>query len=437
LAYAALLLYVAILFIRPQEWVVAIRGFPILDYVVGVALVTWLGSAGRKESQLRKAPQTLLMGGLFLAALLSHVRHTYFAALIETGREFGKVVLIYFLVATLVTSAKKARLLVLVMLIGCLFLSAHGITQAQPPDYTGFGGLVARFTTTRLPTGEVIKTPRVWAFGIFHDPNDLALMLVAMLPFLFATVLDKTRGAGVRAFSAAATVPILYCIYLTNSRGGWLALGVMGMTYIYLRAPSKKMATVLAVVALAGAVALGPSRIATISAEEGSAHGRLIAWGHGNQMLKQWPIFGAGWLRFTEFSTDNRAAHNSFLQAWAEMGLLGYFFWLGMAIASLKDGYALASSPAEPDNEEARQLKFMGQAALAGLVGFFAAAFFLSRTYNQPLFIMFALIAALRCIYEREVAPLEHSFKLRDSKLVLAAELVSIPAMYVLIRLMN
>jgi len=437
LAYLALLLYVAILFIRPQEWVVAIRGFPVLDCVVGVALVTWLGSAGKKESQLRKAPQTLFMGGLFLAALLSHVRHTYFAALIETGREFGKVVLIYFLVATLVTSAKKARTLILVMIIGCLFMSAHGIMQAQPPDYTGFGGQMARFTSIRLPAGEVVKNPRVWAFGIFHDPNDLALMLVAILPFMFAAALDRTRGGGVRALSALATLPLLYCIYLTNSRGGWLGLGVMGMTYIYLRTPSKKMAVVLVVVALAAALALGPSRIATISAEEGSAHGRLIAWGHGNQMLKQWPIFGAGWFRFTEFSTDNRAAHNSFLQAWAELGLLGYFFWLGMVIASLKDGYALAHSPPVDGNEEARRLKHMGQASLASLVGFLAAAFFLSRTYTQPLYILFALVAALRCIYEREVGPLEHSFKLRDSKLVLAAELASIPAMYVFIRLMN
>ena len=46
MAYVALLVYVLILFTRPQEWQVPslafLRGVPVLDFVVGGALVAWI-----------------------------------------------------------------------------------------------------------------------------------------------------------------------------------------------------------------------------------------------------------------------------------------------------------------------------------------------------------------------------------------------------------
>lgn len=428
MAYAALLLYVAILFIRPQEWMSAIRGWPLLDVVTGLALVTWLGGLRRGGWRFRGAPQNWLMLGLFLATLMSHVRHTYFAAFVETFQDFGKVVLLYFLVTSLVTSVRRAKVIILVMIIGCLLMSIHGILQAHTGS--GFGPADDRYVQP-LVRGELV---RVRAFGIFHDPNDLSLMLVAVLPFLFGKVLDKNRELPVRVLSAGAAAPLLYCIYLTNSRGGWLALAVMVVAFLYLHAPSKKVGIALALAACIPVIALGPSRMRTISTEEGAGWGRLMAWGDGNRMLKRWPLFGAGKDRFTQFSDEGRVAHNSFVHCWAELGLFGYFFWLGLVIASLKDGHALSKTAS--DQTEARELAQLGRPAVAGLIGFLVAGFFLSRTYKLPLYLLFGVVAALRSVHEANLGPLQSGFALRDSKYVVAAELASIPALYVLIRLL-
>ncbi|MFO8006915.1 MAG: O-antigen ligase family protein [Candidatus Brocadiia bacterium] len=425
MAYTALLVYTAILFVRPQEWLVWMRGFPVLDVVVGVAVVAWVAGAAARRWRPNDAPQNWLMLGLLVAVVMSHVRHTYFAATIASFQSFGKVVLLYLLVASLISSVRRARVLILVMIAGCLVMSAHGIVQAHTG--VGFGGSLP------VVRGGVV---RVRGFGIFHDPNDLSLMLVTILPFLFSAVLRRGQAPPVRALSLAAIAPILYCIYLTNSRGGWLALGVMALVYALVNFRSKKVAVAVAVVAVVGLVALGPSRIRNISAEEGAAHGRIIAWGQGNRMLKRWPVFGAGKGRFTEFSGTGLVAHNSFVHCWAELGLFGYFFWLGLVMATLKDGWALTKGETEEDDEVA-QLRRMGGALVPALVGFLSAAFFLSRTYLLPLYIMFSLAAALRTIHERDGRELAGAFHLSDSKYVLAAELASIPALYLLIRLIG
>jgi hypothetical protein len=437
------MLYVALLLIRPQEWVTWMHGFPILDFVVAGAVITWLGSV--KKEGLLSAPQNLLMLGLFLAVLMSHARHTFLSFLVRDFRDFGKIVIVYFLVATAVDSVRRFRWLVFMLVIGALFMSWHGILQAHSADHTGFGG------ATALVQRELV---RVRGFGLFHDPNDLALMLVAVLPFLFSIATNRRENVPWRLLCALGMVPLLYCIYLTNSRGGWLALGVAVVTYVFLLLRNRKVALALAVGAVIVVFLFAPSRIRTISADEGAARGRLMAWGTGNRLLKRYPIFGLGAHRFTEFSSEGRSAHNSFLLAWAEMGLFGYFFWLGMAMACSKDAWALSQvdgrdSPrrrAPPGTDprgggghgkeaDVRQLRRFGVASLSGLMGFYAAAFFLSRTYVEPLFVMLAMVVALRLIYERAQGPLEHRFTLSDSKYVLAAELVSVPALWLLIRI--
>jgi len=495
-AFVSLLVYILLVFIRPQEWLIPMGGLPfgLLDAVAIVTLMTWATGLHGGKHRFFSLPQNWLMLGIFFATLMSHVRHTFLGALISTFEGFGKTVLLYLWIATLVTSVRKAKLLVLIMIVGCVFMAADGISQryayrGDPVRGRNAQGLYKGFTgMTAIMDG---YTPRVRAWGIFHDPNDLALMLVAMLPFLFVAVRDRNSGAHTRFLAAVTIVPLLWCIYLTNSRGGWLALGAMVAAFVLLGARNKAFGIIVAVLALGALVVLGPSRIGTISSEEGSARGRIAAWGTGNRMLKRWPLFGAGKGRFTEFSSDSRAAHNSFVNCWAELGLFGYFFWLALIMATLKDGYRLsrlnpellmdtapgaepeaarappvesarvaigtdvqretgvglaldADAPEEPPEQreanlaarrrDAQQLKQLGKACTASCVGYMAAAFFLSRTYTSPLYMLAALTAALRGLYEEQNGPLPGGFSKRDIPLVIGAELASIPALWLLVR---
>lgn len=429
MAYFFLLVYVLVLMIRPQEWIPFLQGqilgFGILDFVVAAILVTWVASIRGRKVTWKEPPQNLLMLGLFFAALMSHVRHTFLAAFIQTFVDFGKIVLLYFFIVTLVNTQKRIKGFIACVVIGTLFMAGHGILQAHW-GY-GFGAQLPR---------TIHGITRIRAFGFFNDPNDLALILVAMMPFLMTTVVSRFQNIGKRALSALALIPVLYAVYLTNSRGGWLSLGAMGVAFLYLNF-SKKLAVVLAVIMFAALVARGPSRMATLSEDFGaSSRERLVAWGYGNYMLKSNPIFGVGKGRFTEFSDERHVAHNSFVHTYAELGLFGYFFWLGLVFSCMKDTYVL--SRLESQDRDALEIRGLARATLAGLVGFMAASFFLSRQYVLALYLFFGIAAALRVLGNQHAGKITSSFSFRrDTRKLVIAELASIPALWLFIRTMG
>jgi O-antigen ligase len=111
-------------------------------------------------------------------------------------------------------------------------------------------------------------------------------------------------------------------------------------------------------------------------------------------MFLEHPVLGVGGGNFT----DNNAltAHNSFVLVLAETGYVGFTIWFAfvtycfwMMIAVMKHQPELADSSAQAawasEQSIARTLLF-------SLCGFFAAAFFLSRSYAILLYVLTALV---------------------------------------------
>ncbi len=435
-AFALLLVYVSLLFLRPQEWFRPLYGarvvLPVAVLTIGMTLLAF---AQRRESRLITVPQDWLMLGLFGAILMSHVAHTYFAAFVSHFQDFGRIVLLYFLIVLLVTRLNRLKAIVFILILGALVMSWHGILQAHR-GY-GFGGLEPR------------HADRVIWVGFFDDPNDLALMLVAILPFLFSKVIARRALLPTRALSAAACVPIIYTVYLTNSRGGWLAFGVMVGIFIIMHLKQRKIALIMAGLAFWAFLAVGPDRLGI--SDDASARQRVALWGQGNRMLKQWPLFGAGMGRFTEYSIYSLVAHNTFIQCWAELGMVGYFAWLSLLLAVTKDSYLLGvldrkkrrdrfarePEPRGPPDPHRQELARFGRAMVTSLAGFIAASFFLSRTYIIPLYVLYGLGAAGRHIYEQRHGALPGAFSRKDLKWFALITVASVPAMWLTIRALN
>ena len=424
MAFVFLLLYVLMLFVRPQEWIWAVYGVHLQDYLAIAAGVTVLGSVGSRRLGMKSAPQSLLIVGLFLAVALSHVRHFYLDMLVETVPEFGKAVLLFLFIVLLVNTPKRLKIFLLVLVIGCLFLSAQGIMQYQRGF--GFGG---PGRDVPIMQQDIV---RVRAFGVFNDPNDLALMLVTAIPILGIIAFGKRVPIWLRSLGLAALAPMVYTVCLTNSRGGWLALGVMGVVFVWMNF-SRKIGILLCVALIITMAVAHPARAESIG-QRGAGHSRLILWGNGNQMLKQYPLFGVGKGRFTDYSESSQVAHNSFVQCYAELGLFGYFFWFGLVMGAFWDMWALRRHATDEPGQFF--LKQTGAALLAGMYGYFAAAMFLSRTYVQPLYVVLALSTALRMTYENEYGEIPNAFSRDHLKRVGFCALASIPAIYIMIRIL-
>jgi O-antigen ligase len=88
-------------------------------------------------------------------------------------------------------------------------------------------------------------------------------------------------------------------------------------------------------------------------------------------------------------------AHNSFVQCFAETGLVGYFLWLGLIAVSLSQLTTLADSATDPAWSR------WARAVRLSLLAFLFAALFLSRTTSPMLFFLLSLPAALCGMAER------------------------------------
>jgi O-antigen ligase len=330
-------------------------------------------------------------------------------------------VCLYFLVLINAFSTGRVRTIYLILLLSAVVMSVQGILAY----HTGYqkNKLVAE----GLSMGFVVIR-RIRAYGFLSDPNDLAQFLLVALASLgifwrkglgVANVLPLTIPAGI----------LIYAIYLTHSRGAMIGICVIAVVLI-----SSRFGRMQSAVA-AGALFLvmvgfkfGAGR--EISLSEGSAAGRLMAWGSGISMLKQNPLFGVGYGRFTEF--NDLTAHNSFVLCFAELGAFGYFFWLALILTTVIGLERLARWCAITAEDES--FTRIVTTTRAALYSFLATSLFLSRTYNVTLYVVLALAAAL--ISQREQRHPELALRPgRWIPLTVAGQFASLVLFYIAIRL--
>ena len=147
-------------------------------------------------------------------------------------------------------------------------------------------------------------------------------------------------------------------------------------------------------------------------------------------MFRSNPILGVGYLNFTDH--NDLTAHNSFVLCFAELGIVGYFFWLALlVVAILQIGQVRRC---EDDDAEADDLRRHAKVLVASFAGMLVAAFFLSRSYNPILYLLVGLAFALY----RSACNSGYSVALPPvygvGRKVAALEFASILAIYILVR---
>ena len=389
MAFLFFLLYLTVIYLRPGEWVPGLAGWQLLDITtIGTAFFLALQAALTKRGLVR-VPHNRMMLGLFAAILASHLVHTYVSGFAGALVGFSKTVIMYFLVVNALNSPRKMQVTLWLLAGLTLLMALQGIEQAK----TGVG----------LAGQGLSGDGRITWVGIFEDPNDLALAFVIVVPIL----LGYLFGPAFFAFKWILAFPmgiLLYGTYLTNSRGGVLALMVAVAFFFIKRSRWRVVGGMVGGLLAAAVFAFGPSRLGMLSADEDSAAGRLDAWYYGFQLLKHNPVFGVGQNMFTE--DYPRTAHNSFVLAFAELGLVGFFFWVGLLYVTFK-GLSLVQ-------KQDAKLASYAYGLQAGLVGFSTAAFFLSRTYIMMPYLLAGLSAALFNIARAETQALAFSFTGKD-----------------------
>ena len=381
-----MMLYLALILIRPQDypaWADSIP-VPVQQIALGLAAVLWMVS--RRKTVL--APQGVLLLLFLLVMMFSKAVNGWVGGAIPVFRGFAPAVLVYFLLANAVSTRSQVVTTMTVFALCGFILALHGIGQSI--SGIGWTGI------------EVSKGGRIQYVGIFNDPNDLGMLFVMCVP-MAAYLAGRGGWMGLkRLFWATVVAVLVYGIYLTDSRGTLLALVAIFGIYVWLRR-GVVVASILGVIALVGMM-LVPSRLQDMEVSEESAMDRVYSWYEGMQMFREHPIFGVGAGSYTDLY--QLTAHNSLVLALAELGFVGFTLWVAfmgytlmmlfVAIRPPTPAQIVALGP-EPDPAmigEWRQDRAIAIVLLLAFCGFIVTAFFLSRTYVVTLYAFVGLVVA-------------------------------------------
>jgi O-antigen ligase len=428
MGFVFFLLYLITWFLFPNE---------IFPELIPYRITFWLGVLGLVVSVLTLAPTgkltvralpIALVTGLVLSMMLSVMwADRWLGAPGYVIEVFGPTLTLFLLVIWNVTSLRRLQ----ITAAGVVFFAMVSVGQGVAAYHFGYmqdtflmGGDVDQ-EDPDAPTSESV---RVRGLGLMNDPNDLGLVLVAALPFL-GLAWRKGRALRNTLLLGPPAAFLTYGVYLTRSRGGMLGLLTVVFTAFASRASRAKalLATgVVAAIFLAANFTGGRE----VSTSEESAAGRLEAWSEGLDMYRSNPILGVGFRNFTEH--HDLTAHNSFVLCFAELGTVGYFFWLALLVVPILQIHRVRQCTDDILNGPI--LRRYAQVLLASFAGMLVAAFFLSRTYHPIVYLLIGLASALFAVAGKSGHSLALPSLRRMGRLVIALVFASIVAMYILVR---
>jgi O-antigen ligase len=248
------------------------------------------------------------------------------------------------------------------------------------------------------------------------DPNYFA---AALMPAL-AISIGLARAAVTRAtryWSLAATLPLIFGVAASQSRGAIVAGVVMAIVSLFVF-PRERFAIVLCILAVVG---IGSIYFMTdrgawerITTDQYGGSGREDLWRVGTRVYRDNPVLGVGLDNFSKVSVDylrqpgsltyvkgiqrGQEVHNAYLAMLVEVGPLGLLlflwapFWcLASALAAAKR-YQTAGMPG---------MSALSRATFVALCGTLTTSIFLPNAADKRLWVLMALIVALGAVARR------------------------------------
>ena len=380
------------------RWSLSLVGFMLYIFVIisyevnlgDVAIITALVALPFSGVKPR-LPQPLALFGLFILwGAVGYAVSDYRDVVWGRLEDLGKLWIILFIAYNLIRTPVQLRMF-LIYYLACFAL--------YPLRGAYFNYFIYHGTTAG----------RVAWNHIFSNPNDLSAF--SFLPLgLCAGLLGLERQRYLRWCAIAGCLMIPLMIFLTQSRGGILALGVFGL--LMLMARGRRLAMLGIGVGATIVVAIyAPSSVwdrlrglenvtntEDLSGvdKEGSAEQRYEIWKVARAIAIEHPVFGVGvgaypqahFLRarsgeFKPTARGLRDAHSTYFTLLAETGVLGAALYAGIFIAAFARAESVRRRIRLRRPKTAQQLYFLE----AGTAAMFAAGVF--GSYAHLPFMLF------------------------------------------------
>ncbi len=276
-------------------------------------------------------------------------------------------------------------------------------------------------------SAKVILSPSAVEGGRFsasstYDANDLAMVIVMTLPFVMTLFFSGRPRAKINY--GMILIILTAALLKTGSRGGFLGLSIIGVSFLFSSAWnagfSKKLFVGFIVVILV--INFAPEtlweRFQELysgsdynfqTQEEGEDFGRIEIWKAGTQLFRQHFFWGVGPGQFSTAMGDTfgrlywKTAHNSYIQVAGDLGIIGIsifitiLFRIRKNLKTAKEKMMAASSPS--------LLVSITISASIALLGYLTCSLFLSQAYTALVPLLLAYSCALIQLSDKNQSP--------------------------------
>jgi O-antigen ligase len=387
-AFRALLFFSFVYYARPEDLIHPLQYIPVARIAGGLALLALIMGLFNRHGKMRFPLELKLLFLLFLQMCLS-VPFAYWrgGSFDVVFFQFSRAVIVAVLVGMLVESLPQLRKLLFVQVTAVSFMAVSSIVVHNVIDGRLYGAMG----------------------GIFENPNDLAANIALNFPLCLGFLL-YTRRAISKVFWVCSMMAMLYVVYATYSRGGFLALAMGGLLCLWefgikgRRIPLLALAGILLVVFVVVAPSSYYARIAsTVTGEgeeamdKGSREARKDLLTKSLEMMATHPLLGVGPGNFEYLSGSSTKSHNTYTQLGAEAGVLALILFLLVLWAAYRNLRAVKKSPLY--NQDPRLPIFTG-GLVASLGAYLVTGFFASTPYHLfPYFLVAYTTGLYRIAY--------------------------------------
>jgi O-antigen ligase len=326
-----------VLLVAPHTSWSALASLPVAKVAAGGAMITHVvTNLFRGRPIIRWSPPLRIAAVLLGWAIVTVPFSVWPGGAIGVLSEmYVKSLIIFWILGDVVVSVRRLRQIYWSLVLFALPLPLTALERFRSGEFMGLAGQSA---------------PRIIGYHapLTANPNDLALMLNVVLPLTIA-VLSTTAHRLTRAFLVVVILLDVVAVIMTFSRGGFVALAVMGTVYFMrtLRRPNRRWA-LLAVAASLVCLVMMPAgygaRLATIfnfdQDNTGSAQARRTQmWSAINYTIAH-PLVGAGIGMNNVALADSGGhwlyVHNVWLEYSVDLGLPGLILFALLFVGSLR-----------------------------------------------------------------------------------------------------
>lgn len=382
-------LVIITLIVRPAELIADLKDLPLYEISILFALLFAGPRLGQPfhPDRLRKHPIVACVAAVFGFAIFSHFTHFYLSGVKDALLDFGKVILFYAMTIAYLDTPRR-----LVATLASYAISASVMICLCTMDYLGWARIRTLEQLKQMEIdndGNIIyAVTRLRGTGIFNDPNDLA-MLIVLIGIISVGFLAHRKAGILRLFWL---LPITICgvaLICSHSRGGLLSAGAAIMILALARFGRKTMIAT-GILLCCGLAALA-GRQANFDIEDGgTAHERIELWREGLEALKSADLlFGTGQNTYGDYA--GLVAHNSYIHAFVELGIIGGTMYLGCFLMPALALFRTRRWKPERFHDLLRHWRPFLAAALAGWC---VAMFSLSRCYVPPTYLLVGILTS-------------------------------------------